>query len=259
MKKGVIDFMKKALLPAAIGTAMLVSSPNVYASRLENREIKEYTSSILETTMKRQENFLGIKHFGTPQLDFYEKKGLFSKKTSLGWYVLKSNKITMNLSNKEAVEYGMNSDGKRIYYNQDETLSHELAHYYCEKLSEKLNKGKCVLGVSDLNSRIICEGIARYFEETTGFGAAYLRIKESAWPKNQKELKELCKSKSKKDVFVYLGGKHIVKPLIDKYKEKAIEFLIYEPMKNNEILNYKSYQQRIENKILEKSKEACLK
>jgi len=219
---------------------------------------KKYAKGNLQDIMFEQEISLfgsGIKHFGVPSLDFeYNIKDMRA-----GCYEPQEDKIVLNLLlSKNTPGWDIGSDEGKLYADlQDDgargVIAHELGHYYCDKLSEKIfHQDGGVFGTG-LNRRIISEGIAEYFEHSvTGKPN---KFKESDWPKSRKQLNRMYKLGIGKNNFIYNGGHMVVKPLIDKYGKKAIEYMIYEPLRDNELLNYKAYQQRIEKMINSSIKE----
>lgn len=219
---------------------------------------KKYAKENLQNIMLEQELCLmgsGIKHVGVPNLDFeYNIKDMRE-----GCYKPQEDKIVLNLllSNKTP-GWNIGSDEGKLYADLEDdgakaVIAHELGHYYCDKLSENISYQSNKVFGTVLNRKIISEGIAEYFEHSVTNKPN--RFKESDWPKSRKQIDRMCKSIIGKGNLVYNGGHMLVKPLIDKYGKGAIEYMISHPMHDDELLNYKAYQQRIENTINSSIKE----
>jgi hypothetical protein len=254
--KSILKETLKEMIPALTFFSLVLGAGGLVdfaGNKINNQITKKYARENLENIMLEQEIALmgsGINHFGVPNIDFEYN----SKDKRGGHYLCSDDKIVLNLKYKDSCVY-IGSDGNKLYSecqddNAKKVIAHELGHYYCDKLNEKLfNYGG--IWNSRINRKIITEGIAEYFEhETCGKPSEF---KESEWPKSYKELERL--SKKKKEELIYDGGASLVKPLIDKYGRSAVECLIYNPIKDSEILNHKSYQQRIEKRINSSIKE----
>ena len=122
-------------------------------------------------------------------------------------------------------------------------LDHELGHFYCDKLSESLGKGswhsEAVFNHSQKESIsiiLVAEGIAEYFERIMNGGED--AFKDSSWPKN------LNGFYFNQNVLFYDGGYHLVKPIIKKYGEKGIIYLLFKFPNKKELLDLPAYQKK---------------
>ncbi|MDP3698877.1 MAG: hypothetical protein Q8R47_04780 [Nanoarchaeota archaeon] len=122
------------------------------------------------------------------------------------------------------------------------TLDHELAHFYCDKMKEKaLGKNHHAFQKyfsfpeEIIADQLINEGIAKYFENKMN-GEDKKKFSFEEWP-------------SEIDQFsgrvLYQGGYAIVKPIIDRHKEKGIQFLLFNPPTPTELFTPQEYQERI--------------
>lgn len=129
--------------------------------------------------------------------------------------------------------------------NPDQTIAHELGHFYTDKLTEHLGntfwnwKAEGGVITHDFMARkLIGEGIAVYFERK--WSGEKDEFNDSEWPNS---IVEFDKFKEDNRIF-YLGGYHLVKPIIDKFGVKGITYLV-ENYPAQDLLNLPLYQQRV--------------
>lgn len=122
-------------------------------------------------------------------------------------------------------------------------LDHELGHFYCDKLSENLGTGSWPSDhyadktLDELISlKLVSEGIAEYFERTMNNGAD--NFTDSSWPKLMNKF-----YKNDRHLF-YDGGYHLVKPILEKYGEEGIIYLMFKPPTAPELLELPAYQKK---------------
>ena len=121
------------------------------------------------------------------------------------------------------------------------TLDHELAHFYCDKIREKaLGKNyhhKIFLFIPEeaIANLLINEGIAEYVKNKMN-GEEEKAISLERWPLSVEQFS---------NYEIYQGGYAVVKPIIDQYGEKGIQFLLFNIPTPKEIFTPKEYQQRI--------------
>jgi hypothetical protein len=239
----------KLLLGLNIGAGLtLVQIPVSYhVMQQQNKSIEPYVKKNLAKIMKAQEKKLGIKHIDKPNLKFGipDKENNIPGRIMTGQYKPWEDSISLrirstitpetNLSNilKEIVTFGEISDIKA-------TLDHELGHFYADKVNESMGMGDWPgftyrTYYDILCTKLIAEGIATYFEKSMNDGKD--EFKDSDWTGTLLDLID--------PEYVYNGGYHLVKPIIDKYGRKGIEHLILTPPRISEISDLPKYQKRI--------------
>lgn len=130
-----------------------------------------------------------------------------------------------------------------------DTIHHELAHWYCDSLSERKGKGNWP-GYNELPLRrliplkLLSEGIATYIEERMN-GSLEDTFSDDKWPKNINEFFVYPFLPTLDNRIIYSGGFHLVRPIIDLYGQRGIEYLMFNPPLEEELLDLPSYQQRI--------------
>lgn len=120
-------------------------------------------------------------------------------------------------------------------------LDHELAHFYCDKMKEKAwEKNHHLLQIylffpeEIIANRLINEGIARYVENRMNGEEESFSLDN--WPSKVENFTRET---------IYQGGYTIVKPIIDRYGEKGIQFLLFNPPTSKELFTPQQYQERI--------------
>lgn len=143
-------------------------------------------------------------------------------------------------------EYAPNTDlvtiDSCIIQNDNETrrvLSHELGHFYADKLNETAGLGNWPnfenkTFVQQQAIHLVSEGIGEYFERATHPKAD--DFKDSNWPAQISDFSILR--------IRYNGGFHLVKPIIDLHKKAGIEYLIANPPQEKDLLNLPAYQRK---------------
>jgi hypothetical protein len=223
VKKRII-FLLFAGIIAAISYSSYVHRYNSVPEFVENNLIKIISS---------QEEKLEIKHFEIPKIKYgYKKKG------SNGYY----DEVTETIFLRDGI---VTSQGCTMIdkianfltlslfsFDVQVTLDHELGHYYPDKLSKSIGNRPWPIFAGDFNPPPgllrVSEGIAEYFAITMNPTADYKKYhKESVW---------------------YPEGYDLVKPIIDKYGRKGIEYLILNsPKPSEEPIKIKKYQKKILN------------
>jgi hypothetical protein len=194
----------------------------------------QYVEKNLKHIIAAQEEKLGIQHFGIPKIKYsYNKKG------SNGYYDEKTETILLrdgivtgqgcSMLDKIANFLTLNLFSVDVKI----TLDHELGHYYPDKLSKSIENGPWPIIPADVKTPgllRISEGIAEYFAITMNNTADYKRNhKWTVW---------------------YPEGYDLVKPIIDKYGRKGIEYLILNsPKPSEEPIDIDEYQRKILNDL----------
>lgn len=210
------------------------SSSSKPAGKIENKTPKvisiPFSPLNLERIIKEQEEKLGIKHFGVPEVMYlpYLPEGL------LGIYNEKLNTIFIAINQ----------------HNMEETLDHELGHYYADGLHESLDLGNWPIfpgGKNDnIGVKLISEGIAEYFSRKLNNRED--NFKDSDWPDNFDDFWT--------QRVIYSGGYHLVRPIIEEHGTNAIKYLILNTPGTNDLTNLPEYQKKCLKELEESSKQA---
>ncbi len=141
----------------------------------------------------------------------------------------------------------------RVYlqkYTLKYVLHHEIAHFYTDTLSERLNKKNWP---KDIFTRRISahyyirdmfsEGISEYFARSITDPSREDTFHDDAWPQTVEEFNDHAAFVN----FRYNGGYHFVRPILEKYSAKGIEYLV---QYNPQDLDFFSLPQ-LQKKILE--------
>ncbi len=205
-----------------------------------DKNVKQYVESNLGKIIKEQEERLGIKHFGTPEISHEnpparQHYGPFVR----GEYIAEEDKIFLPLGN--AITPEQNTTNRLanflsfgMLYNMKEVLDHELGHYYMDKLNESKGGGDWTSDNPGIT--LISEGIAQYFSAT-------MNNKEDIYNKWPETIFDW------NIVDIYEGGCHLVKPIVDKYGQKGIECLMENPPALKDFDNLPAYQNRVLEKL----------
>jgi hypothetical protein len=220
-----------------------------------NNSLSRFNEAMLGI-MRAQEKMLGIVYKETPKIKMELPPGLdwmtladfvasYNKETKT-MYVHPSYKrcdVTPIITNPLHNDFKIIDDGwhEREYDLNyiKEILAHELGHHYAFELRSKL---KCPDYLNPelpwLNIRehmgilIIREGIGTYFGELLkGEKAIKVRNKEDFeefWSK--KYTFEDIKSQWGNTYIIYEGGYEVVKPIIDRYKNDGLIYLLKNPL-----------------------------
>ncbi len=235
--------MKKCII-STFTVALLTS---FYAQTKINKDIELFVMNNLESIIEAQENKLGIDHKGSPRIIFgypdgytaHDGSGFYHDPTDT-IYLPKGLAITpeSNLSNKlaEILSFG------RAYDILD-ILDHELGHFYIDKIKESKSENKWDVPVTYDQKQarsVVCEGVAEYFKITLNNIETNLSENYSM-PTDCFELTTFD---------IYVGGYHLVKPIIDLYGSAAIHYFIDNPP--NSVKDLKLYQNKALNALSSK-------
>lgn len=228
-------FLKKAVAVGLLCTTVAVA---VSVERKEG-EFKTYVDQNLEELIQEQEDTLDINYpKERPIIHYYIHPG---KKGAYGSYDYKTNEIFLLSDQYEPPEWD--------FATAKDTIHHELAHYYLDMLSEQLVHADWPKYEDDmslaqmLGIKLISEGTATYIERR--MNGQEDTFTDQDWPKSVQGFVFHPLMPVPKSEIVYEGGFHLVKPIIDQYGEKGIKYLMFNPPKEQEILNLPLYQQRI--------------
>ena len=179
----------------------------------------------LVQNMREQEKFLNIKYKNIPELKYLIPRELGkNRRFFCGYY---------------------NQEKNIIYYNSeiemcgpDETLRHEVAHSYIIKKCLENKTCKNYRESTDdefkmVISNLMNEGIAEYFDR--GLKNKKTEFTDEELPEELEDFK----------FVIYDAGYHLVKPIIDEFRGKGVDYLIQNPPTPEELFNLPAYRERI--------------
>ncbi len=214
--------------------------------RHKDPDIEVYVQENLEQIIEKQENKLGITYPAErPKIEYLFPEKYFTLGI-VGLYNDKTDTIYLPSGILTRPEWDLNDFFATIatFNNTADvknTLDHELAHFYCDKIREmglrehRFFQMNLFLPEEHIADRLINEGIAKYFENAmNGEDKEPFDLQE--WPLEAKQFSN--------DV-IYRGGYALVKPIIDKYGEQGIIYLLFNLPTPKELFLPKEYQERV--------------
>lgn len=237
----------RIVLYTVLAAEVAVVSSFAYQLR-GNKSIQPYIEKNLTRLIEKQEQKMGIKHFGVPKVKYGLPedipdivkiagafRGFYTQENDT-IYLVTGTLVTPENTWEDLLGNIFNLGETKI---ADETLYHELGHYYADKLAEMVGlPGDVALSKEEIvPKKIVSEGIAKYFEHKT-MGTEYNNLPEY--------LDDLEGFTSDTD-FYYNGGYQLVKPIIDKYGDKGIAYLLIMPPTTQELLHLSRYQKEAMN------------
>ncbi|MBI5065311.1 hypothetical protein HZA97_03665 [Candidatus Woesearchaeota archaeon] len=239
-----VQRVAKIVLYTVLAAEVAVVSSFGYQLR-GNKSIQPYIEKNLTQLIQNQEKVLGIKHFGVPKVEYGLPKdipnivkiaGVFR-----GFYTPENDTIYLVTGTLVTPEHTWEDILGNIFNLGEtkvvnDTLYHELGHYYADKLGEMIGIPEdASLSQSEIiSTKLVSEGIAEYFEHKT-LGTQY--------DKPPEYLDELEKFTSD-TAFFYDGGYQLVKPIIDKYGDKGIAYLMIMLPTTQELIHLSEYQKK---------------
>jgi len=202
---------------------------------LIEKSIPKYVEKNLDKIMKKQEEKLGIKHIGHPNVGFNTPPG-YMKGDSIGVYTGLYNSefdymdfsTEYNIPPKLNLTYVFAKIHNKPLDNLKHAIDHELGHFYVDKVSESMGLGDYPQNYTDSfyepQDLVMTEGIAEYFERTMnkmddGF------FPEVWWDEYVgKNFDNLFN-----DRFTNLGGYHLLKPILDIDVEEGVKYILSNP------------------------------
>ncbi len=230
--------------PLTIGLGAVIFN-HAYLQSAINREARDYTFRNLESLMAHQERKLKLKHRGTPRLTFdYDES--WGNNEFLGEYTPDNDTINIKLGFVRAPTWSLNNIIFRMFnddYDIRAILYHELGHFYQDRLREEFEiKKRKIDRIEDVVAgQLVEEGIAEYFSRKTLEKEEIEEddLEESLktfWPDyNFVNLFNLARGDNKFLPIKKLveAGYYTVKPIIDKYGEMGVLYLIENPPPEN--------------------------
>lgn len=253
MKK-ILKWAKRVAIGSCIYLSAAIPSRSLYledAAKKSDQEVLEYVKDNLEKRMEKIEEELNIKFHGKP-VGIYELTSEDKNKDYLGLYDKKNDKIYLHTGIARIPGWNLNGIGAVIISlgfidDVNPALDHELGHFYTDKLSENMGLGDWPNFSSfpfmerSTSIKLISEGIAEYI--SMKMNDEEDEFEDAEWPEDFDEY--FYNFPFENIHLIYKGGSHLVKPIIDKYGEQGIKYMMFNIPKPEELVDLPSYQQRI--------------
>lgn len=232
--------------------------------KIKSHEVKEYTRKNLENIIAEQEKEIGLDFFGKVPVIVFGLPDEIEKNKYVGLYVPTEDIIYL-AEEKLFPRQWIKAEIIKLFDEEINdlkgSLHHELAHFYCDQLSEKFGKGNWPLhppfdpsNTSEQEAyeyfkenarvKLISEGIAVYVERRMTNKRNEIIISKDKWPKKYEDIKENL------IFFFYEIGYQAVRPLIDQFDQKAIKHLMFNPPTYEELFALPAYQERMKQELL---------
>ena len=215
------------------------SHTRVLDSESEHKFDREWINAHLPKIMKEQEARFGIRYSGIPVIKFETPAWESSGMVYGGSYDSPTNTMYF----PSGFSCYLDDMGFNACPADETTVAHELGHFYTDTLSERLGKGDWpdwepgnIVSPREVGISLISEGIAEYFKREWNSGGDL--FKDSMWPTE-------CCDKFGSYIVKYQGGYHLVKPIVDKYGTRGIEWLMFHPPQEADLLHLPEYRQRV--------------
>lgn len=205
--------------------------------------LKEYVDTALPRIMAQQEQKLGIKYSGAPQIAVFS--GPAGASSAVADYDSESGTMKV-YSRRNFSEKGVNR-----------SLSHELGHYYSDSLlklrgfQKELNSDS-TLNIQDLRNRreilrksMIAEGIAEYFSRNTLDFLRDCRNISLGYNDYTDRFKDRGVESGEFVTNAFLNNSYcLVAPILETDIDQGIEYLATHPPNENQLEKLRSYQEQ---------------
>ena len=242
-------FILKTVALSAFTAAVYIPASMVTTLHLYQRkdpDIEAYVQENLEQLIQEQEKTLGITYPADRPTIHYTLPEEYKLVGMLGLYRGENDSIYLPsgiLTNPkwDFSDFMVTIATFNNTYNVKRSVDHELAHFYCDKVKERVFQNKSppfsfyFTDEERVSQLLVNEGIAEYVENKMN-GEDEKPFSFQNWPSDLTQF-------TNKDV--YQGGYTIVKPIIDRYGEKGIQFLLFNPPTPKELFTPKLYQERM--------------
>ncbi len=202
-------------------------------------QIKSYILDNYKSWLAEQEEILGIKHFGEPDIGFSEKPSSPSVDRVYGSYVMSDDKVYFDAELLSLPEdKNEESDARGIGH-------HEFCHFYMDKLSESMGLGDYPDTDPDAPYRAVTvptltlsEGIAHFcWRKVQGNTCDF---KETAFERiaNEYDIVELRH-------LAYAAGRCLVEDPINQFGPQAFRYFLENPLKEGDLEDLSQYEKRV--------------
>lgn len=204
----------------------------------KNKERLIHVKSNLESFIELQEKRFRIKHYKIPEV----RIGI--PKNSLDYSYTKYRTRPIAIYQPTTNTMYITEDSLDINL-LNEAIHHELGHSYSDGASERLGRGDWPNYYHNthlsLSINIISEGIAEYIAaEMTSKKDKFTDLK---YPRRLSGFYRI--DGTLKNPLLKEGGRHLVKPIIERYGEFGIEYLMFNPPTTEELVNLPRYRERM--------------
>ncbi|HLC76722.1 MAG TPA: hypothetical protein VJH04_00805 [archaeon] len=212
------------MLPRRLSTAIIwitavagLSYSEYVGHRVRNnRPLVEYVAANKHGLMAQQEKELGIKFNGEPNIQYFSKRDIpgtyYDGETNTLWI-----DVNDTVSPRNTPECIITRLLKPKADGADETIYHEMGHFYLRQLRMKNGIAQPRTDSEKFHAQRVEEGVAEYFERRMTKFDGFEPFRSGQW--------------------------HMVKPIIDQYGERGMAFLISNLSKMDE--PSEEYQKRV--------------
>ncbi len=224
-----------------------------------NKAVINHIKKDLNELIEKQEKNIGVTQFGSPKIIFGAP---IFRPDVYGMYIPESDTIYLFSGNLTTGEKNF-ENGLAGFVNSiqnflgedmplgdaDRTFFHEMGHYYADKLSEEYGLGSWPIYTDDMDDseivrfKLVSEGMAEYFEKKSNkneelYNGGSLKLNDYGFT----------------NVFYYNCGYNLVKPIIDRYGDLGMLYLMNNPPQVLDFKDLTNYQTTAMN-FLEKFKD----
>lgn len=224
-----LKFLKRAVIGVLFYATATLAVPTVKKSE---GDFKQYLDQNLERLIREQQEQLNIKYpHQLPKIHYslpHENSELY------GLYDPETDEIFLKSEKTDQQDWNFST--------AQDTIQHELGHFYMDQLSETLGRGNWPQYREDMELeeilpiKLISEGVATYIERKTDQeGSSFA---DQNWPEDPLDFFVY-------PVLLYQGGFQLVSPIIDLYGQRGIQYLMFNPPSEEELFDLSLYQERI--------------
>jgi hypothetical protein len=207
--------------------------------------LREYVNRNLRPIMKKQEQVLGIRHRGVPNIKYGSCPAEGKDDCPLAQYLPETDTILMNSNSLELLAHSRTGEVKTTSFTKY-VIDHELGHFYGDKLSEANGNGNWPALLQDgtyedSGLAVAVEGVAAYFAEKMNPDHRLFSC-DGQWPRSYSEYNfnpELYEE----------AGFCTVDPILAKYGRRGILYLFSDPTTEQDMLELDKYQERALRKL----------
>ncbi|MEK6909638.1 MAG: hypothetical protein AABW61_01015 [Candidatus Aenigmatarchaeota archaeon] len=228
-----------------------------------HNRIKPFLEANVVALMKEQERKLGVKFTSIPKFEFMypltTSERNFAAEYDNNGDVIKISPASVLVGNESFLERILNKLTLGQERELRQSLHHDLSHAYLEqrrramekdgKHAPKIKSGSKITPVgmgSAFAFKLLEEGIATYIERLMSDDDRSFNSLDA-----KDYLDEIARAAKITDwsnvnlTYAYGPGFQLVKPIIDRYGSRGIDFLLLNPPKVNNLSNLKQYQSEV--------------
>jgi hypothetical protein len=243
--KNIRKYLGTILLGTVAGVVSLGIFGGLRCSKQDKANLEQFVQVETPSVVKELENEFCLKFDGLPKFDvIYE----FNLKG--GSYDNRTNTITINSKNTNYPgEHYINRFFQSLSGVQtgdfNEIMRHELGHYFHNRCKKKFSIPTSIADFPEKTKSdhfiddVISEGIATYFQKGKN---VTITFNDNDWPEDITKYfnnRKICTS------ILYSGGISIVKPIIDRFGEKGIDYLTKYPPRFKSLRELPGYRDKV--------------